>query len=143
MIPFILILKIYQNWDLMGTENPSNERCQKYWNFLPSDLTQTHTHTHIGYLSMKEGSLFCFVVWDLLNQDASDHVLGVFGKLLTRRGEWAWFHDVWTWGAKVLEYWMISSLKIKINCSWMGLVPWCLGLRCKSSWTLNDLLPED
>jgi len=29
-----------------------------------------------------------------------------------------WFHDVWTYGATVLEYWMISSLKIKLNCSW-------------------------
>jgi len=35
-----------------------------------------------------------------------------------RRGAWAWFHDVWTCGAKVLEYWMIFSLKIKLNCSW-------------------------
>ncbi len=26
--------------------------------------------------------------------DASDCVLGVFGKLSTRRGAWAWFHDV-------------------------------------------------
>jgi hypothetical protein len=30
-------------------------------------------------------------------------VLGVFGKLWTRRGAWAWFHDIWTSGAKVLE----------------------------------------
>jgi len=29
-----------------------------------------------------------------------------------------WFHDVWTCGAKVLEYWMISSMKIKLNRSW-------------------------
>jgi hypothetical protein len=29
---------------------------------------------------------------------------GVFGKLLMRRGAWASFHDIWTWGAKVLEY---------------------------------------
>jgi hypothetical protein len=41
-----------------------------------------------------------------------------FGKLSTRRGAWAWFHGVWTCGAKVLEYWMISSLKIKLNRSW-------------------------
>jgi hypothetical protein len=27
----------------------------------------------------------------------------------------AWFHGVWTSWAKVLEYWMISSLKIKLN----------------------------
>jgi hypothetical protein len=40
----------------------------------------------------------------------------VFGKLLTRRGAWAWFHDLWTCGAKVFEYWMIFSLKPKLNC---------------------------
>jgi hypothetical protein len=26
-----------------------------------------------------------------------------FGKLWLRRGAWAWFRDVWTCGAKVLE----------------------------------------
>ncbi len=49
---------------------------------------------------MKEGNfvLFCFVVMrDPLNWDASDCVLGVFGKLLTRKGPWGlWFHDVWS-----------------------------------------------
>jgi hypothetical protein len=30
---------------------------------------------------------------------------------------WAWFHDIWTCSAKVLEYWMIFSLKTKSNCS--------------------------
>jgi hypothetical protein len=34
------------------------------------------------------------------------------------RGACAWFHDVWTCAAKVLEYWMIFSLKIKLNRSW-------------------------
>ncbi len=29
-----------------------------------------------------------------------------------------WFHDAWTCGAKVLQYWTISSLKIKLNRSW-------------------------
>jgi hypothetical protein len=33
-----------------------------------------------------------------------DHVLGVVGKLSMRRGAWAWFHDIWTCGAKVFEY---------------------------------------
>jgi len=28
----------------------------------------------------------------------------LFGKLLRRRGAWAWFHGVWTCGARVLEY---------------------------------------
>jgi hypothetical protein len=67
------------------------------------------------HLSMKESNLFCFVVWDPPNQDASDCV---FGKLPTRRGAWAWLHDIWTCSAKVLEYWMIFSQKIKLNCSW-------------------------
>jgi hypothetical protein len=37
---------------------------------------------------------------------------------LMRRGAWAWIHDFWTCGAKVLEYWMISSLKVKLDRSW-------------------------
>jgi len=55
-------------------------------------------------MNMKKGSLFCLV--DPSNGDATDHVLGVFGKLSTRRGELAQFHDIWIWtcGAKVLEY---------------------------------------
>ncbi len=35
-----------------------------------------------------------------------------------RGGASAWFHGVWTCGVEVLEYWMISSLKIKLNRSW-------------------------
>jgi hypothetical protein len=121
---------------------------------LPNMRGRSNWHT----LSMKEGSLFCCVVmrstergcfkscswclWKVLdppNCDASDHVLGVFGKLLTHWTEMLqimflvsslealdeeggglhglWFHDIWTGGAKVLEYWMISSLKIKLNCN--------------------------
>jgi len=33
------------------------------------------------------------------------------------RGAWAWFHDVWTCNAKVLEYQTIFSLKTKLNCT--------------------------
>ncbi len=51
-------------------------------------------------------------------RSTSDHVLGLFGNLLRRRDASAWFHGVWTCCAKVLEYWMISSLRIKLNLSW-------------------------
>jgi hypothetical protein len=52
---------------------------------------------------MKEGSLFCFV--KMRSWDASDRVLGVFGKLsMRRRGAWSWVHDVWTCSVKVIEY---------------------------------------
>jgi hypothetical protein len=55
---------------------------------------------------MKEGCLFVLFVLMRSTQlgDASDCVLGFFGKLSMRRGALAWFHGVWTCGAKVLEY---------------------------------------
>jgi hypothetical protein len=55
-------------------------------------------------VSMKEGSLFCFVGMRSTVTDASDRVLGVFQKPSMRRGAWAWFHDISTCDAKVLEY---------------------------------------
>jgi len=48
--------------------------------------------------------LLCLYPWDPLNQDASDCILSLFGKLLRRRGASAWSHGVWTWGAKVLKH---------------------------------------
>ncbi len=45
-----------------------------------------------------------------------------------RRGAWAWFHDVWTCGVKVLEYRMISWLKFKLNCSWKYQRNWNMAL---------------
>jgi hypothetical protein len=77
--------------------------------------------TRHNSLSLKEGSLlvlFCLYLWDPPNWDASDCVLGLFGKLSKRRGASAWFHCVSTCDAKVLEYWMIFGLKISLNHSW-------------------------
>jgi hypothetical protein len=43
-------------------------------------------------------------------------LLGLFGKLLRRRrGALTWFHGIWTCGVEVLEYGMISSLKIETD----------------------------
>jgi len=39
-----------------------------------------------------------------LNRDVANHVLGLFGKPLRRRGASAWFHEVWTCDVEVLEY---------------------------------------
>jgi len=39
-------------------------------------------------------------------------------KARKERGAWAWFHGIWTCCVEVLHYWMISSLKTKLNCSW-------------------------
>jgi hypothetical protein len=75
--------------------------------------------THGPYhLSMKEGSLFCFVVMRSIELGCFRSCSWCLWKALTRRGAWAWFHVVWTRGAKVFEYWMISSQKTKLNCSW-------------------------
>jgi len=63
---------------------------------------------------------------------ASDHI---FGKLLTRRGAWAWFHYDWTCGAKLLKYWMISWLEIKLNRSWKFWRNWNVPLvLLETSW---------
>jgi len=89
------------------------------------DIWQIHVlgeNKHI-YLWRK---VVCFVLylWDPPNQDIWDCVLGVFGKLLTRRDPWAWFHDIWTCGATVLENWIIFSLKIKLNLCWKFHMNW-------------------
>ncbi len=73
----------------------------------------------MAYISMKEGSLFvlfCLYLWDSPNQDASNHVLGLFGKFLRRRGTWALVP--WCLDLRCQSSWMFSSLKIKLNCSW-------------------------
>ncbi len=70
------------------------------------------------YLRRNVVCLFCLYLWDPPNQYASHYILGIFGKLSMRRGAWAWFHNIWTCMAKVLEYWMNFSLKIKLNHSW-------------------------
>ncbi len=44
--------------------------------------------------------------------DVLHHVLGVVGKLWMRRGRYAWFHDIWTCSAKVLEYWWFFHWKL-------------------------------
>jgi hypothetical protein len=49
-------------------------------------------------------------------------------KALDEKGYMAWFHDVWTCGAKVLEYWMISSLKINLNHCWKFRRNWNVAL---------------
>jgi hypothetical protein len=45
-----------------------------------------------------------------------------------RTGAWAWFHNIQTCCAKVLKYWMISSLKIKLNRSWKFQRNWSVSL---------------
>jgi hypothetical protein len=77
----------------------------------------------------------CLYLWDPPNQGTSDHVLALFGKLSRRRGALAWFHGVWTCSAKVLEYWMISLLKIKLNRSWKFRRNWNMSLMLlERSW---------
>jgi hypothetical protein len=72
------------------------------------------------YLWSEVVCLFCLVLyrWDPPNWDASDRVISLFGKLSGAEVSRHWFHDIWTCGAKVLGYRMISSLKIKLNCNW-------------------------
>jgi hypothetical protein len=101
-------------------------------------LNLTHLRLGINLHISIHHSLFCFAVmrstdlgrlrscsrclWKALNKEEGVHGLG--------------FHDNWTCGAKVLEYWMISSLKIKLNCSWKFQRNWSvpLVLLLERSW---------
>ncbi len=68
------------------------------WSFIyMTNFQYIYIYIYMFNLSMKEGSLFCFVLqlWDPPNGAASDCVLGVFGKLLIRRGAWAWCKSSW------------------------------------------------
>jgi hypothetical protein len=84
------------------------ETCYIYFKYL---------FQYYKHLFMKKGSLFilfCLYLWDPPNWIASDRILGLsWGG----GGASTWFHGVWSCGVKVFEYWMISSLKIKLNCS--------------------------
>jgi hypothetical protein len=83
-------------------------------NFEFDDLC-TITKFSIIYLWRK---VVCFVVMRSTEPGCFRLCSWCLWRLSTGRCAWAWFHDVWTCGAKVLEYWMIFSLKIKWNCSW-------------------------
>jgi hypothetical protein len=53
---------------------------------------------------------------------------------------WAWFHDIWTCCVKVLDYYIISSLKINEivaeNFGGIGMRLWC----CWKDLDEQDLL---
>jgi hypothetical protein len=56
----------------------------------------------------EEGNLFVlfvlFVSMRSTKGGCSRSRLGLFGKLLRRRGAWAWFHGVWSCCGEALEY---------------------------------------
>ncbi len=90
------------------------------------------------YLSMKECGLFVLFCTYEIHQTEMLQIMFLvsFGKLLRRRrGALAWFHGIWTCSAEVLEYWMISSLKIIFNCSWKFWRNWNVPLELlERSW---------
>jgi hypothetical protein len=55
---------------------------------------------------MKEGSLFCFVcTYEIHRTRMLQIMFLVYSESSPGEGvAWAWFHDVWTCCAKVLEY---------------------------------------
>jgi hypothetical protein len=132
-------------WEIFwpGSHAAMCRRCKfevkfQKFQFLPSNLhslTTLHnldwgrgesTHTRqpietkiIVYLWRK---VVCFVVRRSIKPGCFRSCSECLWKALNEegwRGAWAWFHGVWTCNAKVLEYWMISSLKIskKLECA--------------------------
>jgi hypothetical protein len=59
------------------------------WNSERSEKPHILTSIYNIHLWSKVGCLFCLYLWDPPNKEASDSVLGLFGKLSTSRGAWA------------------------------------------------------
>jgi hypothetical protein len=72
------------------------------------------------YLWRKVVCLFCFVCTDEIHPTRMLQIAFLVSLESSWWGgvHWLWFHSFWTCSAKVLEYWMISSLKIKLNPRW-------------------------
>jgi hypothetical protein len=87
----------------------------------------------LTHLSTKEGSLF--VLFCVSRWDPQTRMLQiVFLISLESSGRWG-FHGVWTCSAKVLEYWIIFSLKMKWNHSWKFQRNWIVPLMfLERSW---------
>jgi hypothetical protein len=88
------------------------------------------------HLSMKEGGLFCFVG----TRSTKPRCFRLCSFLSLESSQQGGMHGLgsmtfWTCNGKVLEYWMISSLKIKLNCSWKFQRNWNLPLMLlERSW---------
>jgi hypothetical protein len=134
---------------------PASSMCYFFGGMPPSlcypTLPNMRGRSNWHNLSMKEGSLFWCVVmrstepgcfkscswrlWKALNppnRDASDHVLGVFGKLSTHR----------TGMLQIMFLVSLESSRWQEGVAW-ALVPWHLDLWCKSSWILNDFFTKN
>ncbi len=85
----------------------------------------------------------CFVVCDFVSCHFVEHrfSLVVYDKLYTTQNN-VWKTSIYegslfvcTYGIEVLEYWMIFSLKIKLNCSWKFWRNWSVPLMSlERSW---------
>jgi len=69
---------------------------------------------------LKVGCLFCLfwfvclLSWDLPNRASLGHIFGTVKKCSTRKGAWALFHVIWTFGMIVIDFWVIfGSKKLK------------------------------
>ncbi len=86
--------------------------------------------TILLYLSMKQGSLFLLFGSYEIHQTRMLQIVFLVSleSSLRRRCAWAWFHDICICSAKVLECWMISSLRIELNHNWTFRRNWNVSL---------------
>jgi hypothetical protein len=111
-----------------------------HWIVLCPQMAK-NSHQKITLLSMKQGSLFCFVLshWDLPNHSVSCWALGIFSC-------WVWVHwlGLRLFGAKMWKLLIIEpssqwNLKIKPKLKTVlkfGSVSWC----CWKAFDESDLI---
>jgi len=89
-------------------------------------------------ICIKEGSFFVLFCTYEIHQIGMFQIVFLVSLESSRQGgvHGLCFHDVWTCGAKVLEYLMIFSLKIKLNRSWKFWMNWnVLLVLLETSWS--------
>ncbi len=92
---------------------------EKFLSFQFKFLSIQKSHMLSIYISMKEGSLFCFVVMRSAEPGCFRSCSSCLWKPLNKKGCMGlvpWHLDLQC--KKVLQYWMISSLGIRLNSSW-------------------------
>jgi len=138
-------IKIFTNNHIQMEDNKKCEVGHLKKFHLKHFLVEVQSKEKISaiYLWRKVVCLFCFVLFVLMRSTEP----GCFRscswslwKALERRSGLVWFHGIWTYGAKVLEYGMIFSLKIKFNFSWKFWRKWNMALCCWKDLDEQDLM---
>ncbi len=90
---------------ILCTSHKVENWTQKNSMLMNTKLTDFAIQFFLVYQSIYERKVVCLWHWDLPIHNTSCHVLGTIGKSSTSRDAPSWFHNVSTYGGKMIDYW--------------------------------------